>query len=380
MQDYTARPLPPLSPKMFLKLTSFIQKLENKVRRAAPPPFQVLRIGSAHWQSHALETAARLRLADHLGCAEELGARELAERGGLHAENLTRLLRLLSGLGVFEEVRPGVFRHTPASAVLRTDHPNCIRSMVLFHNHPFNYQAFSAMEETVRTGSNGLQLTGLGQDVFSVMEHNADYQQLFSAGMRAVDSFSVPVLVADYDYSKVRRIIDVGGATGTKSRAILAAHPHIEEVVVADFSHVVQKAEEAVVKEQVDPRVSFVACDLLGDEAENNDLPEGKANDLYLMVAVLHAFDDDNAVRALKTVRRAIGTTSEARVLVVDMVIEAAANELTGPSFDCMMMVTTQGKERTLSQFQALFQAAGFRLVQRVPARTIGGFLELEPV
>jgi hypothetical protein len=384
MQDYTARPLPPLSPKMFHKLMSFLHNLETKLRQAAPPPFQVLRIGSAYWQSHALATAARLDLADHLGVDEELSASDLATRAGsLHAENLSRLLRFLAGLGVFEEVKFNTFRHTPASAVLRKDHPNCIKSMLLFHNHSLNYQAFGAMEETIKTGINGLQVQGLGKDVFSVMESDSDYQQLFSNGMRAVDPFSVPVLVSDYDYSSVKRIIDVGGATGTKSRAILAAHPHIQHVVVADLLHVVETAKTTTQKQQVgDSKVSYAACDLLGDR---NDLPTAKSSaqqhDLYLMVAVLHGLDDANAVKALRTVRGAIGNALDTRVLVVDMVVAAAAspNELTGPSFDFMMMATSQGKERTLGQFQDLFEEAGFRFVRRVPARTIGGFLELAP-
>ena len=148
--------------------------------------------------------------------------------------------------------------------------------------------------------------------------------------------------MADYDYSNVHRIIDVAA------------------------------------------KVSLVACDLLANNDSNggsNQLPVAQsAHDLYLMVAVLHALNDAIAVIALQTVRRAVGTVREARVLLVDMVIEEATNELTGPSFDCMMMATTQGKERTLAQFQALFQQAGFFLVRRVPARTVAGFLELAPV
>lgn len=384
MQDYTARPLPPISAATFQRLTRFIQTLENKLRQAtAPPPFQVLRMGSAYWQSHAVATAARLNLADHLAIDEQLPYQQLAVRAGnLHAETLLRLLRFLAGLGVFEETsQGGVFCHTAASAVLRNDHPNCIKSMLLFHNHPINYAAFDKLDDVIQTGTNGLQLSGAGRDVFDVMEKKAEYQALFSAGMQAVDSFSVPVLVAEYDYSGIHRIIDVGGATGTKSRAILRAHPHIQSVIVMDLPHVIEKAQKEQRLQDDDPKVSFVPCDLL--KSDDSSLPVAQSShDLYLMVAVLHALNDTDAVTALQTVRRAVGTTTVARVLVVDMVLEPAAkpNELTGPSFDCMMMVTSQGKERTMAQFQDLFQAAGFRLVRRVPARSVAGFLELAPV
>jgi len=69
--------------------------------------------------SKCLHAVAELDLADYIG-DRAVSAEELAERCGVHAGALDRVMRLLGEHGVFHPADGG-FRHTPASELLRTD-------------------------------------------------------------------------------------------------------------------------------------------------------------------------------------------------------------------------------------------------------------------
>jgi DNA-binding IclR family transcriptional regulator len=80
--------------------------------------------------SHTLARCVHV-LADE-GVADALGDRptpaaELAQTCGLNADALHRMLRLLSAHGVFA-LEGNCYAHTPASRLLRSDHPGSLRS------------------------------------------------------------------------------------------------------------------------------------------------------------------------------------------------------------------------------------------------------------
>ena len=51
-----------------LRFSNWLQQLPNKV---TPPPFRLIQIGSAFWQSRALYVGVKLRLADEIGDTEK---------------------------------------------------------------------------------------------------------------------------------------------------------------------------------------------------------------------------------------------------------------------------------------------------------------------
>ena len=96
--------------------------MDTAVSTQQQPHEIVWGITNAVVASRALHVVADLGVADHIA-GEPVSAGELAERCGAHPEALDRVLRLLATFGVFEAVDGG-FRHTPASELLRSDHPS----------------------------------------------------------------------------------------------------------------------------------------------------------------------------------------------------------------------------------------------------------------
>jgi len=114
-------------------------------------PFATLRqIAGGYCLSPCLHVVAKLGVADKLDETPRTGA-ELAATVGAHAEALSRVLRLLAAHGVFESLN-GKFSHSPASRMLRTDHPQSMRDYARLFGLPPFWAAFGELEQSVRTG------------------------------------------------------------------------------------------------------------------------------------------------------------------------------------------------------------------------------------
>lgn len=67
----------------------------------------------------------------------------------------------------------------------------------------------------------------------------------FNAAMEAMSRNVAPAIIAACDFTRFKRIVDVGGANGALLAAILAASPHSTGVVF-DLPHVVREASSVI--------------------------------------------------------------------------------------------------------------------------------------
>lgn len=357
--------------RRFAKVMRFGNWLQGLPTKMTPAPFRLLQIGSAFWQSRALYVAARLDIASILS-NESLGADVIAQRANADADALSRLLRMLAAIGVFEETAPGVFRNSKVSSYLRTDRPDNVRAMILMHgSEEMSRPWFEQLELGVCEGAPPFRLCH-GEELFDYLNHHADLDTLFSQAMDSVDSLTGDSFTADFDWGRFSRVIDVGGSRGSKSLAILKRHLHLHALVV-DRPQVI---EEAKTYWSLQPtaeisRMQFQAGDLL------SELPVGRdAGDIYLLSAVLHGFDDGTCVRMLRNLGQAIGD-SGATVAIMEMVLPEMNADIAGSSFDMQMFMGTSGRERTLSEWSALFERSGMVLQEKIGLQSMGKILVL---
>ena len=98
---------------------------------------------------------AELGVADAI-TDEPVTAAALAAQFGVNADALHRVLCVLADYGVF--VRDGAgFRHSPASELLRTEHPMSMRAFPRMMGQPVFSEMFGHLEYSVRTGSPAIQ-------------------------------------------------------------------------------------------------------------------------------------------------------------------------------------------------------------------------------
>jgi hypothetical protein len=351
-----------------IKFGAWLQAIPNKL---TPPPFRLLQIGSAFWHSRALYVAARLDIATMLG-DEELEADVIATRATSNADAIGRLLRMLAALGVFEETAPHVFRNNKVSAFLRTDNPRNVRAMILMHNaDAMSLPWYEQLEQGIRQGVPPFRLSH-GEELFDYLDHHADLDSLFSEAMDSVEALTGDSFATDFDWGRFERIIDVGGSRGAKSLAILQRHPKLVAIVI-DRPQVITEAKHYWATHNTSgiERVRFEA----GDAFTTVPLAQGE-RDIYLLSAVLHCFDDETCTTVLRNVANACGQTG-ARIALLEMVLPEVGADVAGASFDMQMFMASRGRERTLSEWTAVFDASGVALQEVVGLQSFGNILVL---
>jgi hypothetical protein len=352
-----------------LKFSAWLQQIPNML---TPPPFRLMQMGSAFWQSRALYVAARLDIASALA-DERLPAEEIAVRVSAHPDATYRLLRMLVAMGIFEEASPRHFKNNKLSSFLRGDNPQNVRAMILMHNSEVMSRPWCEyLEQGVREGTVPFSLAH-GEDLFDFMDTHPEFDALFSRAMDSVELLIGDSFATDFDWGQFARVIDVGGSRGSKAVTLLKHYPHLTALVV-DRAQVIADAEgcwTGRVDAAVLARLRFQAGDVL--EA----VPAATTGkDIYLLSAVLHGFDDDNAVKVLRSLARAMGDTG-ARVVLLELVVPDAGADLASTSFDMQMFMGTRGRERTQAEWERLFERSGLRLDELVSLRSFGKLLVL---
>lgn len=353
------------------RIAAWLQALPNKL---TPPPFRLLQLGSAFWQSRALYVAAELDIATQLA-DESCSAADLARRLQTHPDATYRLLRFLASMGVFREVAPARFQNNKLSNCLRQGHDHNVRAMILLHNSSMMTAPWcEQLTEGIRTGDCPFERWH-GQEFFSYLSQHPSQSQLFNDAMACVEALTGDSFASDVAWSQCDRLIDVGGGHGAKALAILRRHPQLRALVV-DQPHVIESATRVWLQHQAEPdwaRLEFRCGDLFGQ------LPEAQSSrDIYLLSAVLHAFDDAACVQALRNLCQ-VTRPQQARIAVLEVVMPESNADLARASFDMQMLMASRGHERTLAQWQDLAQQSGLLLTEVVALQSFASLLIFTP-
>lgn len=328
----------------------------NQTTTSSPPPQAVLgQLINGYWASYSILAAAQLGVADAVG-PEATHVDVLAERTQSHPDALYRLLRALSSLGIFTETdRPRTFAHTPLSEALRSNVPGSMHGLAAM-TALLHARAWPNVVHAVRTGDTAFK-TVFGSEIFDYLPTNKEAAGAFDAAMTSYTASTSAAVANGFDFSEVRRLVDVGGGSGALLSAVTARHPHVSGVTF-DLPHVAARAMEHLAKTGAGDRCEAVGGDFF------ESVPEGF--DAYALKMILHDWDDAKSVAILKNVRKSI--PAHGKLLVIDAVIPEGNAPSPGKLFDMNMLVMTGGRERTEREFKDLFAAAGFELVRVVRA------------
>lgn len=316
----------------------------------------LMQLATAFRASRAIYVATNLGIPD-LVASRSMSSAELAAATNTHPLSVHRLMRALSALGVFEEREPDLFSLAPMGALLRNDLPGSLRAPVLFLAGETGWRVWGDLLFSIQTGDAALEHV-LGMQTFDYWASHPEECAIHDQAMASSSALVAASLLAAYDFSNFRVVVDVGGGTGFLLGEILAAHPHLRGILV-DLPHVVAGAQEVL-----EPKGVASRCQIEGGSFFES-IPRG--GDAYLLKYIVHDWDDARATAILVGCRKAM--TPSSTLLVVDHVLPGRAEQgqaISGFLTDLEMLVRTPGgRERTEEEFRSLFAAAGFEL-QRV--------------
>jgi acetylserotonin N-methyltransferase len=314
-----------------------------------PDPGVVLDLIIAYRCSKTMFAAAGLGVFDALAAGPR-SASALAQELGTHPEALGRLLDACAGLQLLRRVGT-CYENTPAVvAYLTRSSPHRLLGYVNFSNE-FSWPLWAHLEDAIREGSHRWKQTfGWDGAIFSHFFHTEESKREFLMGMHGYGLLSSPHVVAAFDLGRFQRLVDLGGATGHLAVAACRRYPALRAVVF-DLPDAVPLARELVGATEVAERVEIVAGDFFTDP-----LPQG---DLYAVGRILHDWTEAKIMTLLgKIVDR---LPSGGALLIAEKILDEDRN---GPRWaqmqDINMLIATEGKERTLTEYESLLHRAGF--------------------
>ena len=314
---------------------------------AEAPTVALRRLTNGYQVTQAIHVAAALGIADLLRDGPR-GSDALAQETGTHAPSLHRVLRALGSVGVLHEGDDGRFALTAIGDCLRSDAPEPVGGWAAFVGRPYHWQAWGALLDGVRTGENAFRSV-YGTDVWDYRAAHPEEGAIFDAAMTAIMLRANGHLLAAYDFGRFATVVDVGGGRGAFLNAIVEANPGLRGILF-DQPQVVAGAV-------VGERCEVVAGSFF------DAVPEGA--DAYVLKAIIHDWEDEDALRILRRCRAAM--PDDGALLVVERDLGAPNENPDAKLSDLNMMVGAGGRERTRDEFAALFAAADFALAGATP-------------
>jgi SAM-dependent methyltransferase len=315
--------------------------------------------------SRMLRLVADLAIADKVPSEGHITLQSLADQCGVHLEPLVRVLRALAAFRIFKITADGV-SHTPRSRLLRTDTPNSFHHAARFWTGPGSWAAWDKLDAAMTGGIPYEAAWNMGR--FEYLRQHPDEARIFDDMMANFPNRHA-ALASAYDFSSATLIADIGGGNGAALRHILAKFPKPRGLVF-DQDHVVA----AVTAEQtMQGRITTQAGSFF------DSVPRGA--DIYVLIRVIHDWSDEDALRILRSCRKAMGP--KALLLLGEQLLQPdpAENRPAAYLIDVQMMTMFGlAHERREMEFRTLLAQAGFSLRRVIPTASPVSIIEAVPV
>lgn len=197
---------------------------------------RIFEIVTNAWISRAVYAGTALGLPAHLADGPRTTA-ELAELTSSDPRALGRLLRALTGVGLFRTDERGRHVLTDVGQALRSDVPGSLASLVQMELGEAHHDTWGQILHSVQTGEAAFA-KAVGCDIWAFFEGDPVMNAHLGQAMSGLTAMVADTVIEAYDFGPYEKIVDVGGGEGAFLSAVLAAHPRARGVVF-DLPHVV---------------------------------------------------------------------------------------------------------------------------------------------
>jgi SAM-dependent methyltransferase len=289
---------------------------------------------------------------------KSMTAVEIAAEKKIDLRGITILLDALTALGFLMKENNRYRTESSVHALLSSDSPDSVLPMIL--HAATLWKTWSQLTDIVSGRvTPGLEKTGaLGKDNY----------RAFIGAMHAVGSRFAPEVVAAINPGTARRLIDVGGGSGTYTLAFMQACPEMRATLF-DLPQVIDLARERAQNAGMTDRITLVPGDFYQDA-----LPTG--HDMALLSAIIHQNSPDQNHALFHKVYRALEPGG--RIVVRDHVMSADRTKpLEGAIFAVNMLAGTPGGGTyTFNEIKAGLSDAGFVRINLIQTQGMFSLVE----
>jgi predicted O-methyltransferase YrrM len=317
----------------------------------------ILEMSRGFMEPRLLLTGAELNLFA-LTAKEPATALALAAKLGVNLRGLSIVLDALAAIGLLEKSEDAYLCPPDVAAALTPDSPTTVLPMVL-HSASL-WPRWSNLTDIVKNGP---------PDVEPASFDDEGGMRAFIFAMHVVGSKMAGQFVASVQPGAAKRLIDIGGATGTYAEAFLQACPELRATIF-DRAVVIDMARERLAASPVFDRVTLAAGDFYKDE-----LPGG--HDLALLSAIIHQNSPEQNIELYGKMFRSL--VPGGRAIVRDHVLSPDRTKPRGGAMFAVNMLTATpgGNSYTFEEIRETLEAAGFERVRLIqPDERMNGIVE----
>jgi acetylserotonin N-methyltransferase len=288
--------------------------------------------------------------------------RELAGRLDLDERATGVLLRLLASLGLLVSRNDSFELTLQARVYLLKSSPFYWGPML--HVGISSWHLDTLMAKLRQRGSADAvgplgtpKVSGEGRSIDDWASGNISMERARDVAMR-MHSHSLPAAIGaarHYDFSSVRKILDVGGGSGCFMIAMAQSHPHLR-CTIMELPAMCEVAKSYIDSGEVPAQVDTIAVDMF-----RQPWPRG-----YDAVFFSNIWHDWN----FRTCRWLAEQTYEAlpsggRIRLHEMLLDNEGNgQTTAAAFSLLMLLATQGQQFTSLELRSILEGAGFTGVE----------------
>jgi methylase of polypeptide subunit release factors len=260
-------------------------------------PEPIMKIAMGYMAAKFLFTANEIGLFKALDSGPA-NLEELANRIAVPSRTTGIVAAAMLSLGLIEQ-QGGLFRNSEAATTFLAGKSGIDLRPMLRYQDSISYSMWLKFSEVVRAGQREAQFGKLDQS----------QQQIFSAGIEAFTAPVAAALAAAYDFSSHRRLLDVGGGTGSFLLAVLRQYPSLKGTLF-ELPGACAVARQRLSQEAERTRIEIVEGDIF-----KTSLPGD--HDVLLIANTVHVLSAAHNLELMKKTRATVG--AGARLLLVDL-------------------------------------------------------------
>jgi O-methyltransferase domain/Dimerisation domain len=327
-----------------------------------PTPQNILQIGTAFWASKILLSAVRFQLFTILAERKSLSAHEIKSTLNLKCSNrnvfdfLDALvsLRLLNREGLLTTAKYS--NSAESDFFLDKKKSSSIAGLLEMLNSRL-YGFWENLEEALTTGKPQNEAKS-GEELFDKMYSDADRLKEFVHAMSGSQMGGFMGFAKQFNFSKYKTLIDIGGSAGLLSIMVAKHHSHMN-CITWDLPAIAPIANEAIQHFQLQNQIKTGTGDFFKDQFPNADI--------VVMGNILHDWSEQIKLMLMRKAYDAL-PSGGAYVVIENIIDDERRQNTFGLMMSLNMLIETGiGFDFTLADFKGWADDIGFKTTTILP-------------
>lgn len=271
-------------------------------------------------------------------------------------------MRILHSNGIFDyDASTSTYRNNSSSTLLMKNHWTQWHRWVDLYGNEF-YKAAQGIPDAVKQGEtrSAAQITyETKKNIFTYFAEQG-LQDKFHQTLGAGAVSQAPGMLADYDWADLGDavVLDIGGGGGDFIASLLRKFPSLRGALL-ELGSVI----DMVRPKFQDPNGQYADVGHRMIQLHVGDFrKEVPSYESYTMKWCLHNWLDEDVLRILTAVRKSIIKSPRSRMVIIESVLQAGRSSRVWRLGDITMMSTSNGQERTESEWRSLVNQSGWRV------------------